>query len=149
MAALTGGPHTIVLNGDGSYEEGPMATTGQAGMNVVMTAASEQLMRDSYAIGVSLSTANHLKLLREDQLQGKTIDTTLYQVGDNAFVYVAVPGDVVLLLVKSGATVNKADGLSADATGAFVVDNTAPKAQALEASGGALAVATHLRARVL
>jgi len=149
MAALTGGPHTIVLqDGGGKYEEGPLTTAGSPGMNVVMTAAVENLMRDSYAAGIPLSTANHLKVLREDQLQGRSIDTA-YSIGDNCFIYCAVPGDVILALVKTGETVTKAAGLSPDATGKWIVDATTPKAQALEASGGALAVDTHIRCRIL
>jgi hypothetical protein len=53
------------------------------------------------------------------------------------------------VLAKSGATVAKAGGMSADATGKFIADSTSPVVEALEDSGGALAVDTLIRARVL
>jgi hypothetical protein len=116
-----------VLQGDGNFEEGTILTAGALpGMNVVLQAVAEVLMRGTYAVGASPATANHVKLL-----------------------YFAEPTDVVLCLVKSGQTANVADGLSADATGKFVIDATTPHVQALEATGGALAADTLIRVRVL
>jgi hypothetical protein len=147
MPALTGS-NTIVLQGDGPYEEGPLTAVASPGMNVVLTTTAEVFMRNTYTPGLVDGTGL-VQVLREDSIQGKTVNDA-YAIGDTALVYCAEPGDVILVLVASGQTIAKADGLSAGATGKFQkVATEAPCARSLEDSGGALAADTLLRARVI
>jgi biotin carboxyl carrier protein len=155
MPSLSG-QKTIVLKGEGGvYQEGPLAAAASPGMNVVMTAAVDQSGRDTYTPGATdaaaagtTTAASAVKILREDALQGRTVDTP-YAAGDNGFVYVPRPGDHLLVLVASGQTVAKGGGLAAVASGKWNGVAVGRVAESLEDSGGALAADTLLRARVL
>lgn len=152
------GNNKIVLKGDhGVHEEGPLAAIASPGMNLVVTNAARTQERDTvtpgstdYAgAGTDTTTAKGpIKILKEDALRSKTI-TDAYASGDDSFWYVPLPGDVLQVLVASGQTVTKGDGLSAGADGKWVTDTTNAVVEALEASGGALAADNHVRVRVL
>lgn len=161
MASISGN-NKIVLkagftDGGAEHEEGELKAAATPGMNVVLAADFSVMGRDKYTpgstdyvgTGTGITTAKQpLKILKEDALQGKTINDA-YASGDNAFIHIAKPGDVLQVLVKSGETVVKASGLTADSTGKFVIDATNAAVEALEKSDGALSEDTHVRVRVL
>ena len=91
-------------------------------------------------------------ILVEDRLQGKTIDEPCV-IDETVKHYTPLPGDVVQVLVKSGQTIVADDNgvIEGGGSGLFVkAAGTEAKyhVQFLEASGGALAANTLLRARV-
>lgn len=161
MASISGN-NTIVLKGSydlgaSQHEEGPLAAAASPGMNLVLANNAATQGRDTYTpgstdfvgTGTSITTTKApIKILKEDVLQGKTINDA-YASGDNAFIYIAKPGDVLQVLVASGQTVAKTDGLTANSTGKWVTDTTNACVEALESSGGALGADTHMRVRVL
>jgi hypothetical protein len=149
-------PNKIVLKGDyGQYEEGILATgAALPGMNVVRTTAAEAQKRGTYAPGATLAggtaaggAATPIKVVREDALQGKTVDDT-FAVGDLIFLFIPKKGDVIQVRVLTGETIAIGGGLSANAAGKWVAATVNSAVEALEASGGALAADTLLRVRV-
>lgn len=154
--------HRIVLKagyteGGAEHEEGILDGAAYPGMNVVMTQDPRDMERDTFTAGGTdyvgtgtgdTTTKAPIKVLKEDALQGKTIDDA-YADGDVAFIHIAKPGDVLQVLVTSGQSVVKGDGLTAQSTGKWNVDATNSAVEALEGSGGALAADTHVRVRVL
>lgn len=150
--------HTIVLNGDyGKHDEGILSGAASPGMNLAMTTATESMGRHIYAAGGTdnvgtgtgiTTTAAPIKIVKEDALQGKTVDDA-YVTGDNVFFYEPLPGDVLQVLVTSGQTVTKGSGLSAASTGKWVSDSTNVAVESLEDSAGALGADTLMRVRVL
>lgn len=161
MASLSG-HNKIVLKagyteGGAEHEEGPLASAATPGMNMVMGLAARTQERDTWAPGSTdypgtgtgpTTTKNPVRVLKEDGLIGSTLDTA-YAAGSNVFIHIAKPGDVLLVLVASGQTVVRGDGLSAIANGKWNNDATNVAVEALESSGGALAADTHMRVRVL
>lgn len=152
------GNNKIVLKGDfGQHEEGPLKAAASPGMNLVLAADFATQERHYYTPGGTdyvgtgtgdTTTKAPIKILKEDSLQGNTVDDA-YASGDNAFIYIPKAGDVLQVLVKSGETVGKTDGLSADSTGKWVVDSTNSAVEALEKSDGALSEDTLVRVRVM
>jgi hypothetical protein len=86
-------------------------------------------------------------VVREDALQGKTVDDT-FAVGDLIFLFIPKKGDVIQVRVLTGETIAIGGGLSANAAGKWVAATVNSAVEALEASGGALAADTLLRVRV-
>lgn len=143
--------------GGAEHEEGILDTAGTPGMNVVMSDLAESQQRQHYAAGSSdyvgtgtdtTTVKSPVKVLKEDVFQSKTINDA-YAAADNAFIHIAKPGDVLQVLVASGQTVAKTNGLSANSAGKWVVDAANPAVESMEDSGGALAADTHMRVRVL
>jgi hypothetical protein len=161
MASLSG-HNKIVLKagyteGGAEYEEGPLTGAATPGMNMVLSVAARTQERDSWTPGSTdypgtgtgaTTTKNPVRILKEDHLIGATIDDVV-AAGNNGFIHIAKPGDVLLVLVASGQTVVRGDGLSAISTGKWNNDATNVAVEALESSGGALAADTHMRVRVL
>lgn len=161
MASISGN-HTIVLKagyneGGNNDEEGIASGTLSPGMNVGMGVGADSQMRNTWAaaatdnLGTGTSNTGgrrRIALVKEDTLQGKTVDDA-YASGDNVFVHMALPNDVVQVLVASGQTVTKGVGLSAGTNGKWTTDTTLAAAEAMEGSGGALAADTLMRARCL
>lgn len=161
MASISGNNKIVIkagyTQGAAEHEEGPLQGAATPGMNLVMTAADEVLGRHTYkadstdyvGTGTSITTAKGpIKVLKENAMFGGTIDTA-YASGDNAFIHIAKPGDVLQVLVASGQTVLKTSGLTAGSDGKWVVDTTNAVVEALEDSNGALGADTHVRVRVL
>lgn len=157
MASISGA-NMIWLKGDyGQHEEGILKVAAYPGMNLVMTNDQESQGRHSYQPGYSYyvgtgtdvtAAAGQIKVLKEDVFQGKTVDDA-WAANDNCQFYIPLPGDIIQVLVLSGQTVRKGDGLSANSAGKWVVDATEPAVQALEKSNGALSADTLVRVRVL
>lgn len=157
MASLSG-YRKIVLKGDfGQHEEGPLLAIASPGMNLVMDVTAETQQRQSYTPGSTdyvgtgtgiTTTKGPIKILKEDSLQGKTVDDA-YAIGDNAFIYIPQPGDVLQVLAASGETIVKSSGMSAAATGKWAIDATNASVECMESSVGALAADTLVRVRVL
>jgi hypothetical protein len=124
-------------------------------MNVVMTSAASVFERSTFAPGATPvggtaagAATPDIKIIKEDFLSGKTIFDA-YASGDNIFWHHCKAGDHIQVLVKSGQTVTKGLLGSADSTGKWIVATINGVVEFLEASGGALAADTHMRARVL
>jgi hypothetical protein len=161
MASVSG-LHKIVLKGGYSEggtecEEGPIKAAAYPGMNMVRTADAAVMGRDSWTPGSSnnvgtgtnsIPAGGSVMVLKEDALQGKDVDD-VYTIGDNGYIHIAKPGDHLQVLVASGQTVIKGDGLSAAATGKWSVDAATATVEALEGSGGALGEDTLVRVAVL
>lgn len=161
MASISGNNRIIIkgkyTEGGVEKEEGRLKAAGYPGMNVVSTADPDEMGRQVYTpgsteyagTGTNVTTVKApLWLLTEDAYQGKTVDD-VYAADENCFVHLCSPGEIVQVLVKSGQTVVKGGGLTADSTGKFITDNTNAALLALEGSNGALAADTLMRARVL
>jgi hypothetical protein len=157
MASLSGN-NTIVLKGDWSHrEEGTLTAAAYPGMNLKRSPNPRVFERDSWTpgstdfvgTGTGTSTvAPHIYILKEDALQGRTVDDQ-YAAGEPGFIHICRQGDVIQVLVASGQTVVKGDGLSAVSSGKWNVDATNSPVEALESSGGALAADTLVRVAVL
>jgi hypothetical protein len=161
MASISGN-NKIVLKGRHSeggaeHEEGILDAAGTPGMNVqINPAPADQEVHhwspdstDFAGTGTDTTVVKgSVNVLCEDSLQGGTIDTE-YPAGSRARIHKAAVGEHLQVLVLSGETVTKTDGLSAGADGKWVVDASNPTVKALEASGGALAADTHVRVIVL
>lgn len=156
MASISGA-NTIVLRGDedGPYVEGILAAAASPGMNLVMTAAIDAQLRDTYTPGATPAggtaagaASGPIKILREDSLRGKTV-TDAYAAGDDAFVYIPQKGDILQVLVATGQTVAKGNGAAAGADGRWSTATGNAVAEFLEGSGGvALTVDTLVKVRV-
>lgn len=161
MASISGN-NKIVLKagyteGAAEHEEGILTAACTPGMNLQMGVAAEDMGRhyygpgntDNVGTGTSTTTSkNPVRVAKEDPLVGKTI-TDAYASGELVFIHIAKSGDVLQVLVASGQTVLKGDGLSANSAGKWIGDTTNAAVEALEPSGGALAADTHMRVRVL
>lgn len=143
-------------DGGAEHEEGIAAATTTPGMNVVMTTAARVFERDTYTPGATPlggdspagAATPYIKIAKEDRLQGKTIDDTTAS-GDPIFIHTCKTGDVIQVLVASGQTVTKGLLGAAISSGKWNVATNNGVVEFLEASGGALAADTHMRARVL
>lgn len=140
MAART---NTIVLTNPsiGYHDEGNLAsgvTTAKPGMFIAMDSAGNFIL--------ATNATNGLKILKEDALQGKQIGD-VYAASSRVGFYQPLPGDRIHVLVKSGQTV--AVGAVGTVVNGFAEVNATKTFEFLEASGGALAADTHLKARVL
>jgi hypothetical protein len=141
--------------GGSQHEEGILAAAGSPGMNVVMTSATERMKVHTITPGPTAvaaagsgAAAGPVKLLKEDVLNGRTVDTA-YAVGEQVPYHNCQPGDIVQVRVQSGQTVVKGNGASAVATGLWNVATVNSVAEFLEGSGGAaLTVDTLMRARI-
>ena len=151
MTDVTRTPNQILLRGDAeNYEEGVLDTVASPGMAL-------ELQSDGKYDQVQSTSAEaakaRVRLLREDRLQGKTVDDA-YAIGDVAQMYPLRRGDRVQVLVKSGQTVAVgANGVvEGGGSGLFIVaagSETNYHVEFTEASGGALAANTLLAAEVL
>lgn len=131
--------NTIVLKGMNHHEEGKAAAAGiLPGQAVALDANGEY--------GLAADATKGLKFVKEDALQGKTIEDA-YADGDLLFLYQPVAGDHIHVLVEAGQTVAIGD------TGTIVAGYAQVSAtktfEFYEASDGALAADTHLKARIL
>lgn len=161
MASLSG-HNKIVLKagfteGGAEHEEGPLSSAATPGMNMTLSVAARTQERDTWTPGSTdypgtgtgpTTTKNPVRILKENYLVGGTIDTA-YASGDNGFIHIAKAGDVLLVLVASGQTVVRGDGLSAISSGKWNADAANAAVEALESSGGALGADTHMRVRVI
>lgn len=141
---------TIVLKGMGHHFEGRLDTIASPGMAVTMAADGDW---DPCVPAQAAALKGGLVVLKEDALQGKTIDDA-YAVDDVCFLYQVEPGDEINLLVKSGEDIDVGDKLVVEGgtSGLFVeAAGTETKFQfeALEDTGGALAANDHVRCRCL
>jgi len=130
---------TIVLRGNakGHHDEGISDGTPKPGMAL-------ELKTNGHYDQVAATQAESLKcgslrIAKEDRLQGRNIDTA-YASGDPIFMYKPLPGDHLLLLVKTGVNVAVGDKLIEEGggSGKFVeAAGTEAKyrAKALEAPG--------------
>lgn len=156
MAHVNGtGYNKIVLKGDHvQWEEGILATAAATpGMNVVMTTADETQGRKTYTPGASkdggdngAGASSPLKIVKEDALQGKTIDNA-YAVGDNLFLAIPKKGDVFLVLALTGENIDVGEGVAFNSDGKAIAATVDSVAEALDDTGGALAADKHIRVR--
>jgi LysM repeat protein len=154
------GSNKIVLKaaysaGGTEAEEGPLAAIASPGMNLVMTAAADAHMRNTYTPGATPvggtaagAATPYIKVLKEDYLQGKTVNDA-YASGDPALIHQCKPNDVIQVLVASGQTIAKGNLGAAIASGKWNVATVNGVVEFLEASGGALGADTLMRCRVL
>lgn len=161
-AKISASTNRIVLKagytqGGAEHEEGILSGTCLPGMNLTLSGAFAVAGRDTWIVGatfyVGTGTADApaqapIRIAKENALIGRTVDDA-YASGDNVLVHIAKPGDVLAVLVASGETVVKGQGLAAAATGKFAVNTTVAALEALENSGGALGADTLIQARVL
>lgn len=161
MPSLSGA-NTIVLRGgytDGAaeHEEGILQGAAYPGMNLVMTAADEALGNHTFkadsteysGTGTDTTTVKGpIKIAKENALFGGTVDTA-YASGDRVQIHIAKPGDILQVLVASGQSLDKGNGLTAGADGKWSKDTTNAIVEALEDTGGALSEDTLVRVRVL
>lgn len=142
--------NTIVLIGKGRYEEGEVDSAITPGMAVQMAADGKYDVPQ----GTQAETLKRgLQIAIEDALRGKTI-TDAYAATDRLFFYIPVEGDVIHLLVKSGANIAVGDKLVVEGggSGLFVEaggSETKYHAEALESTGGALGANGYVRCRIL
>lgn len=160
MPVITPNQNKIVLKasyseGGTEGEEGIASGAISPGMNVVMTNAASSIGRDTYAAGATPvggtsagAATPYIKVAKEDYLQGKTIDDA-WATGNQFLFHQCKPNDVILVLVASGQTIVKGNLGAAIASGKWNVATVNGVVEFLEASGGALAADTHMRARVL
>jgi acetyl/propionyl-CoA carboxylase alpha subunit len=139
--------------GGTQHEEGIAAAACNPGMNVVMTTAVESMKRQTYTPGATSALGGGSKVVKERAIIGASVDETI-PVGDDLLIHVAMPGDVLQVLVASGQTIAKGDSLLAIASGLWNKAGATPPpygaAEALESSGGvALTANTLMRCRVL
>jgi len=142
--------NTIVLSGYGHHDEGIVGTAVSPGMAVELAADGEY---DPQVSTQAESLKGGLKIVKEDALQGLTIDDA-YAVGDTLFFYTPLRGDRIHALVKSGEDIDVGDVLIVEGgtSGLFVEaagTETKYQLEALEDSDGTLAANTHLKCRVL
>lgn len=161
MPSISGNNKIVVkagyTDGGAEHEEGILQGAATPGMNLVMTAADEELGSQTYkadssdysGTGTDTTTVKGpIKIAKENAMFGGTIDTA-YADGDRVQIHIAKPGDVLQVLVASGENIDKTNGLSANTAGKWVKDTTNAIVEALEDSGGALGADTHMRVRVL
>jgi acetyl/propionyl-CoA carboxylase alpha subunit len=134
-------------------EEGIAAAACNPGMNVVMTTAVESMKRQTYTPGATSALGGGAKVVKERAIIGASVDEVIPS-GDDLLIHVAMPGDVLQVLVASGQTIAKGDSLLAIASGLWNKAGATPPpygaAEALESSGGvALTANTLMRCRVL
>jgi len=142
--------NTIVLKGMGHHDEGEADGAITPGMAVELAADGKY---DAQAAAQAAALKTHLKIAKEDALQGNII-TDAYAAGDRLFFYVPNEGDHIHALVKTGEDIDVGDKLVVEGggSGLFVEaagTETKFQLEALEDSGGALAADTHIRCRVL
>lgn len=154
------GNNKIVLKasyseGGNESEEGPLAAIASPGMNVVMTTAADKFGLNTYTPGATPvggtsagAATPHITVVKENRFEGKTIDDA-YASGDQGYYHKARAQDVIQVLVASGQTIAKGNLGAAVASGLWNVATVNGVVEFLEASGGALAANTHMRARVL
>ena len=111
---------TIVTKGKsyGHHDEGILDTAAYPGMHI-------QLAADGHYDPSSQTAAElikrPLKILKEDSLQGKTVNDQ-YAIGDLGMFYEPLPGDEILAYVKSGENIAVGDMLVQEGggTGLFI-----------------------------
>lgn len=158
--ASKSGNNKIVLKGDyGQWEEGTLKVAAYPGTNVVLAGDEPVYNRDSYTPGGTdyigtgtggsavTTVANPVMVLVENALKGDTVDTQ-WPANEACQIFIPKKGDVIQVLVRSGQTVRKGEGGTANSDGLWSVDASNPSVVWLEDSDGALAANTLIRARV-
>jgi hypothetical protein len=160
MATQSGYYRNIVLkagytDGGAEHDEGIASGAISPGMNVVMTTATATDGVHTYAAGATPvggtsagAATPYIKIAKEDRLIGSTIDTA-YATGARFFFHTCKPGDEIHVLVASGQTVVKGNLGAAVSSGKWNTATVNGVVEFLEATGGALAADTHVRAKVL
>lgn len=138
---------TIMLKCKGHWDEGFLDTVATPGMHVQMAADGKYDLSPA-AIG-ELVKGGKFKIVREDDLQGKTI-TDAYAIGDRVFLYTPLAGDHLGLFVKTGANIAVADKIVPEGGGTGLwIEGAGTEAKyfavAEESTGGALAANTHVK----
>lgn len=143
-------PSKILLNAEfGTHGDGPCTEVLSPGMAL-------SLSGDGSCAQAAPSKAEMAKqgwaIAREDRLQGRTT-VDAYASGDIVQHYTPVPGNKLMVLVKSGQTILQDDNgvIEGGGSGLFVkAAGTEAKyhVKFLESSDGALAANTLLRARL-
>jgi hypothetical protein len=141
---------TIVLKGYGHHEEGVLGTIAAPGEAIELQGDGEY---DRLVSVVATALKGGLKIVKEDALQGKTVDDA-YAIGDTVFLYSPIQGDHVQVLVKTGEDIDIGDNIVVEGgtSGLFVEaagTETKFQLEALEDSGGVLAANTLIKCRVL
>ena len=111
---------TIVLVGNGRTFEGECGAAASPGMAVELQADG---FYDPVVSAQAAALKKSLVIVREDALQGKTVDETAgaYAVGDPMQLYVPQSGDEILVLLKDGETIAVGDDIVLEgASGLFV-----------------------------
>lgn len=142
--------NTIVLKGKGHHDEGVLGTAAAPGEAIELQADGDY---DRLVSAQAAALKGGLKIVKEDALQGKTVNDA-YAAADTVFFYSPLPGDHVQVLVKSGQDIDVGDLLIVEggSSGLFVEaagTETKFQIEALEDSGGALAANTLIKGRVL
>ncbi len=139
----------VLLKGDGHQIEGLASAVIQPGMQIELGTDGKYAPVAGVTADV-LKGGSGFKVALEDRLQGKTMADS-YAIGDVVFIYQAVPGDEMNLLVKSGEDIAIADKINPEgATGLFTEaagGDARVVAEALEAVG-VLAADTHVACRI-
>lgn len=156
------GAGKIVLKGKYSqggaeHEEGVFKLATYPGQNMVLCNDFDQQGRQVYQPGSTdyagtgtnvTTTKNPIWVAKEDPLSGGTV-ATQYAAGENGFLHMCAPGEVIQVLAASGQNIPKGQGVSANSSGMWVADTTNAAAIALETTNGALSADMLLRVRVL
>lgn len=135
----------IILKGKGHYKEAIASVDGfKPGMAINIAPAGA-------IFPVTATLKNGLRVVYEDGNSGKTVDDA-YPINETMLYYQPIPGDEINVLVKAGENIVIGDyGIIETASGLFieVVNTGGCQVQFEEASGGALAANTLLKATVL
>lgn len=148
MAAVE---RTIVTRGKnyGHHDEAIMDTAAYPGMHIQM--AADGHYDPSPATAAELVKVRP-KVLKEDSYQGKTVNDQ-YAIGDVGFYYEPLPGDVLLLLAKTGENWAVGDHVTPEGGGTGFWLKAAGtesryQAQVLESTGGALGAAALIKCKM-
>lgn len=119
MATISDKRRTIDLKRKGHRIEGTLDTVATPGMHVQYLADSKYDISPA-AVGEILKSP--ILVVLEDLLRGKTV-TDAYAIADRVFLAEPLPGDELLLLLKSGETPTVGGFLSPEGggTGLWVV----------------------------
>jgi hypothetical protein len=134
----------IELQPGGVKDEGEMDAAVYPGMNIVRASDG------NYDPGAGAAEAMMVHLVLEDALQGKTT-ADAYADGDKVPFVIPKRGCIYNVRVSAGETVVIGSLLVANTDGDFIVEDAEGRAQfiAQEASGGALAADTLIKARAV
>jgi hypothetical protein len=147
MAAVE---RTIVTRGKnyGHHDEGILSAIAKPGMHIAM--GSNGQFAPSAATSAEL-VKKRPKIVKEDSYQGKTVNDA-YASGDPCFYYEPLPGDVCIVLAKTGENWAVGDDVVMEGGGSGLWIKAAGTesrytAQVLESTGGALGAAALIKVK--
>ena len=146
-------PKTIALKTMGHYEEGVASEIMYPGQLIVIeNTADLPLVPPSVALHGSQGTQTGLFVVKEDALQGRTIDDA-YAVSDIVPYLVAVPGDVFLARIDPRSSITAGTQLTSAGDGYFEAASSdialAEAEETVNYSGEGAQVDQFIRARAI